>query len=259
MALPTLVQKFREQGCFTLQEADALLGPRRGREAVKYLWRAGYITTVRRGLYALLPEKTGSSPDRYVLASKASADSVMSYHTALELLGVAQTAMFKTIYVRVPRRVAAFTHEGINVRPLDDPLSVLESKMVRKLKRSGASLQVAGRELALCQCAERPEYAGGVEELVKSVEGFSQLDLPRLERLLDSWKGRYGWASMNAKLGYLAERNAKRWRCPEGFLERLNQRVPKAITYFGIARGKGGRWVRRWNLVIPPGVLGGGT
>ena len=251
MPLPRLAKEFLAPGCFTLQEASAIVGANKAREHVRYLLEEGYIQTVRRGLYALVSERTGAMPDRYVLASKVSPAGYLSHHTALEVLGVAQTTFAGTLYLTVPTRVMPFAYGGTTIRPLVSTRPVQAHGLLARVKRGGQDLVVSGRELTLVQCLDRPQYAGGLEEVLRSVEGFSGLDWARLELLLEPPSGPFSKASLNAKVGFVVERNASRWRPPPELLDRLAQRTGKGINYLGTSRGRGGRWVPRWRVIVP--------
>ena len=255
MPLPRLVKEFQASGCFTLTEAEAALGPKKAREHVKYLLKHRYIEAVRRGLYALVPERTGALPDRYVLASKAHPDGYLSHHTALEMLGVAQTTFAGVLYVTVPSRVAPFAFRGATVRPLVTGRPVRGAGLLTRIKRGGQDLRVSGRELTLVQCLDRLRYAGGFAEVLDSVEAFSGLDWDRLEALIGPPGGPYSKAAINAKVGFVVERNSSGWHPPEGFLERLELRTGKGPTYLGTSQGRGGRWVPRWRVIVPAPVL----
>ncbi len=255
MPLPLLVKEFQAPGCFTLREAEAALGAVRAREHVKYLLKHRYIEAVRRGLYALVPERTGALPDRYVLASKAHPDGYLSHHTALEMLGVAQATFAGALYITVPTRVAPFAYRGTTVHPVVSDQPVHGPGLVTSVKRGGQDLRVSGRELTLVQCLDRLRYAGGLGEVLDSVEGFSGLDWDRLEALIELPGGPYSKASLNAKVGFVVERNSSRWHPPEGFLDRLEGRTGKGINYLGTARGRGGRWVPRWRVIVPGTAL----
>jgi predicted transcriptional regulator of viral defense system len=255
MPLPRLVEEFQASSCFTLQEAEAILGPRKAREHVRYLLKQGYVEAVRRGLYALVPERTTTVPDRYVLASKAYPEGYLSHHTALELLGVAQTTFTNALYVTVPSRVAPFTFRGARIRPVVSDRSVRGQGLVVRVKRGGQDLRVSGRELTLVQCLDRLRYAGGLGEVLDSVEGFSGLDWGRLEAIIQPPDGPFSKASLNAKVGFVVERNSSRWHPPEGLLERLERRTGKGVNYLGTSRGRGGRWMPRWRVIVPDTAL----
>jgi predicted transcriptional regulator of viral defense system len=249
MGLPQLLREFHAPGCFTLEEAEGSMGAERAREHVRYLRAQGYIETVRRGLYAFVPGRTGAIPDRYLLASKVSTAAYLSHHTALELLGVAQTTFVGQLYVSVPSRMTSFSHGGTRVDPVISRVQV--DAFLTVVKRGGQDLRVSGRELTLVECLDRLDRAGGLEELMRSVEGFSGLDWDRLEALLSLADGPYGKATLNGKVGFVCERFQDRWRPPEELLERLSGRVGKGVTYLGTERGGGGRWSPRWRVIVP--------
>lgn len=72
-----------ELGTYNLQAA---------RKALLYYTKAGRLLNIRRGVYAVVsPNVTPDQVliDPYLFASKASNNSVLAYHTALELHGVA--------------------------------------------------------------------------------------------------------------------------------------------------------------------------
>jgi len=255
MSIPRLVKEYQAPGCFTLREAESVLGPRKAREHVKYLLKRGQVVVVRRGLYALVPERTGAVPDRYVIAGKAYPDGWLSHHTAMELLGVAQTAFAAEVYVTVPVRAAPFAFRGVGFHPVVTGWRTQGTGLLSSVKRGGGEVRVSGRELTLVQCLDRLGYAGGLGEVLDSVEAFSGLDWDRLESLLGPG-GPYSKAALNAKVGFVVERNAPRWRPPEGFLERLERRTGRGVTYLGTSRGRGGRWVPRWRVVVPGTLLG---
>jgi predicted transcriptional regulator of viral defense system len=173
----------------------------------------------------------------------------------MELLGVAQTAFAAEVYVTVPVRAAPFAFRGVGFHPVVTGWRTQGTGLLSSVKRGGGEVRVSGRELTLVQCLDRLGYAGGLGEVLDSVEAFSGLDWDRLESLLGPG-GPYSKAALNARVGFVVERNAPRWRPPEGFLERLERRTGRGVTYLGTSRGRGGRWVPRWRVVVPGTLLG---
>jgi predicted transcriptional regulator of viral defense system len=247
MTLSRLLREFASPACFTLSEAAAAVGRASARSSIRYLQKTGYIHSVRRGLYAFDPERTGAQADRFVLASKVVRPYAMAFHSALELHGVSQAASFSEVFVASPSWFAPFEFGGARIRAVLAPARLLREGRV-SAKRSGESLAVAGRELALLQCADHLEYAGGLEELLSSAEGFASVDFGKLKALLRV----YGKKSLYRKAGFIVERNAARWRPPQGFLDSVAARTGKGTSYFGTSAAQDGRWVRRWHLIVPP-------
>lgn len=249
MALPRLVRAFQEQGCFTLAEATHVTGSDRAatRKEIEYLRGEDYIRTVRKGLYALDPETVDVDADPYVLASKVVQPYVLGYHSALELHGIAQSAYHDTVYIASPRPFQPFQDDGIHYRHVAQDLDRLEFA-ITETKRSGLNLRVAGRELTVVQCADRPKYAGGFEEVVKSLSGFPYLQWEPLLEILDV----YDKTVLFRKVGYLISQHADRWDPPAEVLDELRSRLGKGTTYFGIEPNQGGRLVNQWQVIVPP-------
>jgi hypothetical protein len=88
----------RAHDVFSLGEATAALAHPSGKDGVRnslrYYLRLGRLKSVARGVYASIPPTAESAtfqPDRYLVAAKARADAVFSYHAAFELLGAAHS------------------------------------------------------------------------------------------------------------------------------------------------------------------------
>ncbi len=257
MPRPRLVEAFQTPACFTMDEAVAVTGE--DREAtwkqVKYLLDRGYVERVRRGLYVLVPERAGSdSPDPLVVASKVVEPYLFSYHTALELNGVAESAFFHSVYVAAPTRFTPFTWNRQAFHPVAIDMEVLDAGR-STTKRSGGTLHVACRELALIQCADRLEYAGGLPEVLASVSGFPYVDWGRLLDLLAI----YGKTVLYRKVGYLVAANADSWRLPDAVRRELRAKLGTGTTYFGVKPNRGGRSEPDWQVIVPahaPAVSG---
>lgn len=248
MALPRLLQHFASQGCFTLDEAVAATGQARKtvKKDVEYLQARGLLESARRGLYALTPQAPGAEPDPFVVASKVTQPHVFSHHSALELHGVAESAFYRRITVATPTPFRPFTWRGHEVHATAiDPDVLAEGR--RTVHRAGAKLWVAGPELTVIQCADRPDLVGGFAEAVASIRGFPYLDWGPLLRLLDM----HGKTVLYRKVGYLVAANADRWRPPDAVLDQIRKRLGASATYFGVQPKRSGRLERDWHVIVP--------
>lgn len=250
MTPPKLVEAFRSDGCFTVDEAVVKTGQSRTNvlRQVKYLHKEGYLERVRRGLYVLSPKETASDPpDPFVVASKVTDPYLLSYHTALELHGVAESAVFREVYIASAAKFAPFTWNRRRFRRVAIDPGLIEAGQ-DTVKRRGLKVKVACRELALIQCADRPKYAGGLPEILASVNGFPYLDWGRLLDLLE----RLDKTVLYRKVGYLLEANEDRWRPPDTVIRALQGRLGEASTYFGVEPDQDGRHEARWHVIVPP-------
>jgi len=107
-----------------------------------------------------------------------------------------------------------------------------------------AILAGAGNPASVCFAA--PRYAGGLEEVMESAEAISVLDLDALGAYLHLLDQRRQFAI----LGFFLERQAQRLFVPPPFLERLERARPASKVYLD-KHQRGGRLIRRWNLIVP--------
>jgi|WetSurMetagenome_2_1015567.scaffolds.fasta_scaffold36886_2 predicted transcriptional regulator of viral defense system len=254
---------FATHPVFSLDEASATLAPDGGRlgmvERLKYHLRAGTLKLAARGVYAVVPK--GVPADRFqpspdLVASAVRPDGIFSYHSALELLGVAQSVWQQcTLYVKQRRRPLRLNRTTILFLEHPGPMRSAERQQLGTLRveRQGRLLRTTGPERTLVEGFRRPALAGGLEELVRSASGFSILDLDLLEKVL---KG-YEIANLWAAVGWFLERFQQTFYVPQRTLERLARHRPRSPHY--LARGRrGGALVARWNLILPEALAGPG-
>ncbi len=254
MPLPRLVQEFALSGCFTLEEAVEATGELRKtvKKEIEYLQARGYLESVRRGLYVFDPRKSlGPDPDPLVIAGKIADPYLLSHHSALELHGVAESAFFRQVSVATYKRFRPFTWRDHEFRPVSTSPDILAEGR-STVKRSGAKLAVANRELTLIQCADRLDLAGGLAEVLASVRGFAYIDWGPLLRHLEL----HDKTVLYRKVGYLVAVHADRWRPPEMVLQKLREHLGASTTYFGIEPNRGGRHEPAWHLIVPPDAPG---
>lgn len=221
-------------------------------ERVKHHLARGRLQRVAKEVYAAVP--AGSSPgefipDRYLVASVARPEGIVSHHAALELLGVAHSEWSECTVLCQARR-SAIELDGVRVRFLAHPAALRkdarESLGTQKTLRAGRAVVHTGPERTLIDGFSRPALVGGLEELVESAAGLGVLDLDLLEEILRAFDQRSLWGCA----GWFLERHQERLFVPDRYLRRLEQERPLSPHY--IPRGhRGGDLYRRWNLVLP--------
>ena len=61
----------------------------------------GKVKSIRRGLYSVIPNGNNSmtyKPDEILIASRLSKDSILAYHSALEVLGYSHSLLYRYFY-----------------------------------------------------------------------------------------------------------------------------------------------------------------
>ncbi len=221
-------------------------------ERVKYGLERGRLKLLAKRLYAVVPPGVptdGFTPDRLLVPGALAADAVLAYHSALEVLGFAHS-VYRDVYYLTTRPRKILTLSDARVRALLPPKALRarqsEAFGVESRERLGVKVRVTGPERTLVDCFAAPRYAGGLEEVMESAEAISALDLEALAAYLDLLDER----RLFAILGFFLERQEQRFFVPPPFLERLERARPASKVYLD-KHQRGGRLLRRWNLIVP--------
>ena len=248
---------FARNPVFSLGKAAHVLNPAGGRsgtlERLKYHVRAGRLKRVAREVYATVPRGQSPEqfrPDMFFVAATVRPDAIFSYHSALELQGVAHSEWSQCTLFCAQRR-PPLTTDGGNVLFLSHPAPLRKCGDVlvgtQKVEYRGQLLRVTGPERTLVEGFRRLDLMGGVAEFLEPVSGFPVLDLDLLERVLRC----YSVASLWAAAGWLLDVQQDQFRVPESFLQKLEGHRPRAPQYL-VRQRRGGTLAARWNLILPP-------
>ena len=122
---------------------------------------------------------------------------------------------------------------------------------IREVVREGINIPITDRERTFLDCIRRPEYCGGLEEVLKSVSTFHKLDYGLLEEYLEL----FGEQSLRQKTGYILSLMENELTVPDGFLQRLRRTV-KNKTYYLVPHHKenSGKYVKEWNIIVPKNI-----
>ena len=217
--------------------------------------RAGRIGRIKRGVFfAVRPgESVASAPvDLLLIASRLAPDAVLAYHTALEAHGYAQS-VFERFFFLTRHKIKVVTFRDRVFVPVAPPL-VLERKglwatSTLELERLGLTFRVTSLERTAVDVLDRPDLAGGLEEVWRSLPGIPLLDLGAVVQYVRL----RGLASLAAKVGLFLERHRAHFSVPPRVIEELRLLRPRAPQY--LDRARGGKLVPTWNLIVPASIL----
>ena len=204
---------------------------------------SGTVERVRRGLYVSnAPVFESKVPDPYEVVVALDDDAVLSYHSALEALGVAHNVSF-ACHFRSNVVRSSFSYDGVAYLPHDDKKAVLTQKI---RGRAFGSVLCTTREQTFFDCLKHPEWSGGIEEVVRSLSAFAYVDTVVLANLAlaDS-------ASMAARVGWLLDAKSTAWKVPESVLRDLLEASQGVKSKFNKRSIAAGGWSSKWSMVLP--------
>lgn len=205
------------------------------------LRQKGYFQKIRKGLYAVVPPNhVGKEirPDKFLVAAKVKKDYYLSYHSALELHGLAQSA-YNTVWITTEDAVSPFSYQSINYK-------FVTTKYffgLEKMNYSGVKIKVSDKEKTFLDCVRRIKYAGGLEELMKSLNTVPTLNWYKFIRQLEKFNEK----ALYQKSGFILEKLSL--SVPEKVLDKLKNKVGKKTYY--LDKKKNSSFVSRWNLMVP--------
>ena len=252
LALPRLYTLFYRQQVFTYDEARQALKLKASslQKMLHELQRDGYVLRIKKKIYAVIPiEASGRSfaPNKYLVAGKLQTTFYLSYHTALELHGVAESA-HNTTYISVPRQSKPFQFQGTRY----SFVTRYDSYGQMIMNVDGIPLRLTDREKTILDGLARLKYLGGLEEYLKSVSSFPSVDASRLTRYLKLAKKK----GLYAKVGWLLSLFAKQWFIKQGVLDDLREHLGKRTFYLDHRKGNVRyRFDSTWNLMVPENVM----
>ncbi|GAG55180.1 unnamed protein product [marine sediment metagenome] len=156
-------------------------------EYINKLRRSGKLLHPQRGIYVVVPptkiNEKSFQPDTYLIASKIQNPYYLGYHTALELHGCAYSN-YNEAYIVVPpnKKFRGFEFKNIRYRPVFNSHSQIG---VQQITHKNQKVMVSSASRTFLDCIERPEYAGGWEECLKSLESLAGVKANELKPLLD--------------------------------------------------------------------------
>ncbi|HHT0591913.1 TPA: type IV toxin-antitoxin system AbiEi family antitoxin domain-containing protein [Legionella anisa] len=242
---------------FLLMNGSA--NPNTQRELLAYHLKKGHIMRIRRGFFASIPalfrNQIQDFPvDPYLLAGRIVQDAVIAYYSAFDFHGVSYSLHHQYLYMSENTiRPFEFNKSKFICLPFPKVLCVkdAESFEIVLAERQGLNIKVTSLERTLVDVLDRPNYGGGWEEIWRTTEHIPILNLDNVikySEMLDN-------ATTIAKLGFFLEQFKEQLNVDESVLKYLESKTPSSIHYLERGKRESGKWLPRWNLIVPNYIL----
>lgn len=221
--------------------------------------KSGRLGRVRRELYYVVPEgrEAGTYPvDPYLIASKVRKDSVIAYHSALQLHGHAHFVHHRYLYL-TNNPPQPFSFRNNQFQAVKYPASLRkedqEKMFVETMDREGLELEVTSLERTLVDMLDRSDLAGGWESIWRSFQGVGYLKFDQIidyTQMLDN-------STTAAKVGFFLDQHREELSVRDGDLKALEVLAPSQPRYLDKDYEEN-TMINRWNLIVPDYVLNRG-
>lgn len=229
------------------------------RELLAYHLKKHHIIRIRRGLFASMPRAYHDSfenfpVDPYLIAGRINHDAVIGYQSAFDFYGVSYSLHHQYIFMS-KKPIRPFTFNESKFVCLPFPKALLEKEAetfeVISAERQGLNIQVTSLERTLVDVLDRPNYGGGWEEIWRSAEHISILNLDSLIKYVDLLNN----ATTSAKLGFFLEQFKEQFNVDDSILGYLESKKPSGTHYLERSKRESGKWLQRWNLIVPEYII----
>jgi len=217
--------------------------PHKSADYITNLRRKGFLQKIRQGVYAIVPpDMIGKKyfPDKFLIAGNIKRDYCISYHSALELHGLAES-IFNTVYITLRDYLQTLEYQGITY----DFVSTKYFFGINEIYYKSTKLKVSNIEKTVLDCIRRIEYAGGLEELSKSLSSVPSFNYSKLWDYLK----KFDEGILYHKTGFIFESLTEDISPPKDFLNKNNKKIGKKVYY--LDKNKTCMLNKRWNLMIP--------
>lgn len=226
-------------------------------QSIHYYLKTKRIVRIKKELYAVVPPnetENSLSVDPYLIAGKASDDSVLAYHTALELYGMAYSS-FEQFYFMTQQKIKPFEFSFQYFQPITKPKMLHTENTVTQeintINRQGVNLRITSLERTFVDALDRIELSGGWEEVLRSLERVGVLNI---DRVID-YSLSLGRAVLNAKVGWCIEQRQGAFAPTEAQIERLLIEKPITPRYTAKHGAASFKLVKKWNILLPASVI----
>lgn len=244
---------FSAHPVFRRDEYAAAVGRRAADKVVTVMLaqhlKAGNIKRMTRGVFASVPAHGFASSwtvDRFLAASRLRSDAVIAYHSALELHGCAYTDA-PDVQAISPQAPAVVGTPDFSCRFLRLPNGYEGPRDTTNIDRAGLGVKLTSLERTIVDCFDRPDMAGGAEELMNSLALVARVRTGPLVQQAQA----LGNASACGALGWWLEREQERLAAPAAALAALRQLKPNHPQYVLGAKAGDARFVAAWNILVP--------
>lgn len=225
------------------------------RALLAYHLKKQHIKHVRRGLYVSIPiglrhQAENFIVDPFLIAGHVSKDAVIAYHSAFDFHGISYSTYHHFTFMS-ENKIRPFTFQNADFTCRSFPKALVEKNLthfeVITADRQGIDIMVTSIERSLVDAIDRPNYAGGWEEIWRSASHIPILNLDKIINYVMLLNN----ATLCAKLGFFLEQHKDHFNLDEHILSILEEKKPQGIHFLERSKRESGKLLKRWNLVVP--------
>lgn len=244
-----LVQNLSKSGLtvFTIRDALNLVNYDAGslNKILHNLAKKGWLRRIEKGKYMLIPMEVDSTEayteSHYVIASKLVNPYYIGYWSALHFHGLTEQ-LLNTIFIVSTKRKDGFMYSGVHFKFVKVKPDIFFGFV--ELKINNVKVNFSDKEKTIVDCLARPEYCGGIQEIVKAL--WKAREELNYEKIID-YARKMENSAIIKRLGYLLERLGLSNRADFKYLKGA---IKKGYSLLDPLLPQKGGFNSEWNLII---------
>ncbi|MHA1277803.1 MAG: type IV toxin-antitoxin system AbiEi family antitoxin domain-containing protein [Candidatus Helarchaeota archaeon] len=211
--------------------------------------KKGLIKRVKNGMYMRYPDLIQFNQKNFIedpifLLKFQVNPYFISYYTALQIHGLAQRTS-NVYYITTTKKINSLENQQYLIKFV----TVLERYFFGyiQVKYGEDKICVSDVERTVLDILNRPEYAGGFQEVITSILDIPELDFQKLSNYLTKFDKKI----LYHRIGYLFDSPVfhETFDIPKSFLQNLKKKI-RSINYFNNSN-RTGTFNKDWNLIVP--------
>lgn len=246
---------FTANEVFTLKELHEYLSLNKSfnlntrNSLLKYYLKKERIFSIRRGLYCTI-----RNADPFLIASKISEDSVLAYHSALDLYGKSHSEFFHIYYLSNTRH-QPIMYNNYTFKAIENPKILTQKEMerfgVNKVDHKGKDIYVTSLERTIVDILDRPDLAGSWEEIWRSIESINHMNIEEVIEYVYMME----YSTLAVKVGFFLEQFKNKLKVENQQLKKLKRIKPLQPVYLDRKNRTQSKLIKQWNLIVPLEIL----
>ena len=237
---------FYNLGCFTREDASKIASNPNTVDSTLFTYKKkGLIKSVKRNLYVAVSRETKTVvATPFEIASKITADSFVSHHSAFEYYGMANQ-VFSDINVSTTIRFNDFEFDG-------KTFQFIKSKMKLGIISATSRVRITDLERTIIDSIKDFNKIGGLEELLRCLEMVTYVDEKRLLLYLEGYDNQF----LYQKTGYILMHYQKSMKLSEEFFEKCNFMKKSSIRYlYDDIKPADPIYNSKWQMYVPADLM----
>lgn len=213
---------------------------------LKNMCEKGALDKVKSNLYVRVPahlvhDKGKYAEDPILVAKHLVEPYFFSYHTALVLHGLAQQ-FARNYFISTTKHISKVRYHENLIRPV----ILTKNRYFGFEKREYAKeeVMVSDLERTIVDVADRPEYAGGYEEVFRCLLDVEKINWGKLL----AYVKKMGEKVLVNRVGYMCE--LLKIDVPKSVMKKLQSMMSENIYYF--ERNRKGKFNKKWKIIVDP-------